>query len=394
MRTDSLVKFEGTRHDLGSHHCGAPVGDGGNALDRSIRQTPVPLVVGRASCWTLPRRFVKPTAMLRERDHIQGTDRAAQGTPPSPARRVVLDSRTALVFSFLLVLFTVPTPAVALDIAILKSSDIAAYNQAVDGFKAALPPGTNFTEYNMQGDIAEGKKQARKIRASDAELLLAVGLKAAQVAKLEITNTPVVFCMVLDPSKHGLKAPNMTGILLEVPIERQFATLRWALPGSKRLGVLYDPDKTGPMIEEARRRAKELGLGLIARPVTSEKEVPAALRELMPQVDTLWLLPDSTVLTEDSLRFLLGTTLEATIPVIGFSPDLVKSGALIGLSVQYDDLGRQAALLAKSLVNNQGTTSLGLIQPDRLRLSLNLKTGKYLGITIPPDVVGRADELY
>ena len=332
--------------------------------------------------------------MLRRRDHIQGNDQSAQGAPQSLPIRGPLSFGAAVILAFLFSLFYGTIPAIALDITILKSSDIAAYNQAVGGFKAALPPGTTFTEYNMQGNVAEGRKQAQKIRASDTGLVLAVGLKAAQVAKIEITDVPVVFCMVLDPSKHGLRSPNMTGILLEVPIERQFATLRWALPGSKRLGVLYDPEKTGPMIEEARRRAKGLGLDLIARPVTSEKEVPAALRELMPQVDTLWLLPDSTVLTEDSLRFLLSTTLEATIPVIGFSPDLVKSGALIGLSVQYDDLGRQAASLAKSLVNNQGTTSLGLIQPDRLRLSLNLKTGKYLGITIPPDVVGRADELY
>lgn len=313
--------------------------------------------------------------------------------PPFTGRSLFRFS-LGLPFLLLVSLLGVPSPALALDIAILKSSDIAAYNQAVAGFKTALPSGTTFTEYNMQGDVLLGRKLAQKIRASNVDLVLAVGLKAAMVGKLEIPDTPVIFCMVLDPAKHGLKAPNMTGILLEVPIERQFATLRWILPGAKRIGVLYDPDKTGPMVEEARRRAKILGLELVARPVSSEKDVPPALRELMPQMDVLWLLPDSTVLTEDSLRFLLSSTLEATIPVIGFSPDLVKSGALLGLSVQYEDLGRQAASMAKTILSTESGASLGITQPERLRLSLNLKTAKFLGIAVPSDVVSRADELY
>ena len=332
--------------------------------------------------------------MLRRHKHIHGHHLIRHLLDWPIPWRAWLRLGAVTAFCLFVACLALPTSADALDIAILKSSDIAAYNQAVGGFKKMFPQGTTFTEYNVQGDVAQGRKLAQKIRASNADLVLAVGLKAALVAKLEILDVPVIFCMVLDPAKHGLKAPNMTGILLEVPIERQFATLRWVLPGVKRIGVLYDPDKTGSMIEDARRRAKGLGLELVARTVSSEKDVPPALRELMPQVDSLWLLPDSTVLTEDSLRFLLSTTLEASIPVIGFSPDLVKSGALIGLSVQYEDLGRQAGTLAKTILNNPNGSPIGITQPDRLRLSLNLKTAKFLGITVPQDVISRADEVY
>lgn len=293
----------------------------------------------------------------------------------------------------LLLVIGFSSPAQAADVAILKSSDISAYNQAIAGFKAALPAGTNFVEYDMQGDVAKGRKQAQRIRASDAALVLAVGLKAALVAKLEIIDIPVIFCMVLDPGKHDLKAPNMTGLLLEVPIERQLATLRTVLPAAKRVGVLYDPEKTGPFVEEARRRAKGFGLHLVSKTVTSEKEVPSALRGLVSEVDTLWLVPDSTVLTEDSLRFLLNTSMEASIPVLGFSPDLVKSGALVGLSVNYEDIGRQGGALARSILNGKGR-SPALAPPERLRMSLNLKTARFLGITVPPEIVAQADDVY
>ena len=293
-----------------------------------------------------------------------------------------------------LLTFVAPNPAGAAEVAILKSADLAAYNQAMAGFKAAMPPSTTFLEYDMQGDAKQGQKLARKIRDSDATLLLAVGVKAALVAKLEIADIPVIFCMVLDPAKHDLKAPNMTGIRLEVPIERQFRTMRSVLPSMKRIGVLYDPEKTGHLVEEARLLAKSMGLELVVKQVNTEKEVPPALRALLSQVEALWLVPDSTVLTEDSLKFVLGTALDFNVPVIGFSSELVRSGALLGLSVSYEDMGRQAGLLAKKILSDQTQPFTTAFPPERLRLALNLKTARFLGIVIPPEVVDNADELY
>jgi putative tryptophan/tyrosine transport system substrate-binding protein len=287
-----------------------------------------------------------------------------------------------------------PDHAGAAEVAILKSADLAAYNQSVAGFKAAMPSSTTFVEYDMQGDVGRGQKLARKIRASDAALLLAVGVKAALVAKLEIVDIPVIFCMVLDPAKHDLKAPNMTGIRLDIPLNRQFSAMRSVLPSLKRIGVLYDPEKTGYLVEEARLLSKSMGLELIAKQVNTEKEVPPALRALLSQVEALWLVPDSTVLTEDSLKFVLGTALDLNVPVIGFSSELVRSGALVGLSVGYEDVGRQAGVLAKKMLTDDYKPSSATLPPDRLRLALNLKTAKFLGIMISPEVVNNADELY
>jgi len=285
-------------------------------------------------------------------------------------------------------------PAGAAEVAILKSADLAAYNQAVAGFKATMPSSTTFIEYDMQGDIAKGQKLARKIRVSDAMLLLAVGVKAALVAKLEIVDIPVIFCMALDPAKHDLKAPNMTGIRLEIPIERQFTAIRSVLPSLNRIGVLYDPEKTGHLVDEARLITKSMGLELVVQQVNTEKEVPQALRALLSQVEALWLVPDSTVLTEDSLKFVLGTALDFNVPIIGFSSELVRSGALVGLSVSYEDVGWQAALLAKRILSDQVRPFPTTFPPKRLRLALNLKTAKFLGIVIPQEVVNDADELY
>lgn len=317
---------------------------------------------------------------------------AAVSPPKTATRSVFLVSLTLALFCLLAL--GVPNPACAAEVAILKSADLAAYNQAIAGFKVAMPSSTVFTEYDMQGDAARGQKFALRIRTSDAALVLAVGVRAAQVARMELQDIPVIFCMVLDPAKHDLKAPNMTGIRLEVPVERQLNAMRMVLPPLKRIGVLYDPEKTGGLVEEARSLARSMGLELVARQVRTEKDVPGALRAVLPQVEALWLVPDSTVLTEDSLRFLMSSALDANVPVIGFSSELVRSGALIGLSVNYEDVGRQAGLLAKKIVSDQARPFTTTFPPERLRLALNLKTARFLGIVIPPDVVNNADELY
>jgi putative ABC transport system substrate-binding protein len=278
------------------------------------------------------------------------------------------------------------------EIAILKSADITAYNQAIESFKASMPD-SKFVPYDLQGDLERGFKLAKKIRASNADLVLAVGIKAALAAKREIPDIPIVYTMVLDPQKNGLTTENMVGIMLEVPVDRQFKEMRAVLPGLKRVGVLYDPEKTGDLVEEARRQARSVGIELIGRQLRSEKEVPAALRSLVPEVEALWLVPDSTVLTEESINFLLSSALESNRPIIGFSSELVRNGALIGLSVNYEDIGRQTAVIARKIFNGQ-IKPPAIFPPEKLRLALNLKTGKFLGITIPPDVVTRADQLY
>ncbi len=285
-------------------------------------------------------------------------------------------------------------PTRAHEVAILKSADIAAYNQAARGFKASMPSTTRFIEYDLEGDSSQGRTLARKIRASKIDLVLAVGLKAAVAARLEIFDIPVIFCMVLHPAKYDLDAQNMVGISLKIPVSQQLSILRTVLPHLKRIGFLYDPRKTPRLSTDATRQARKLGITVIERRVRTEKQVPKALRELLPEIEALWLIPDSTVLTEESFSFLLGMAFDQGVPVIGFHPEFVRRGALVGLSVDSGDVGRQAGRLAQAILDGLMIPSPKIFPPKRRRISLNLGTAEYLGITIPPDVVSTADEVY
>lgn len=281
----------------------------------------------------------------------------------------------------------------ALEIAILKSSGIGAYEQAIEGFKAAGPSGTIYPEYDMQGDLEQGKKLAKKIRASDASLVVAVGLKAALAAKLEIVDVPIVYMMILDPSKHNLTAPNMTGTLLEIPAERQFKILRAFLPNLHRLGILSNSGNVQKMKDFSAQAAAN-AFQLQEFPVENEKEVPQQLRSLLGSSDALWLVPDSTVLTNESIGFILETSLARRVPVIGFSPEFTRLGALLSLSVSYGEVGRETGLLAKRILDGDRKLPAKPIPIERLKITVNLKTARFLGIEFPKEVNHLIDETY
>jgi putative tryptophan/tyrosine transport system substrate-binding protein len=282
----------------------------------------------------------------------------------------------------------------AMEIAILQSSDISAYREAIAGLKATGPIGATYTEYDAQGDLELGKKLARKLRASNASVVVAVGLKAALAAKVEIVDVPIVYMMVLDPLKHQLTAANMTGTLLEIPFDRQVKIMRIFLPTLHQAGMLYDPSKNASRVKNAVEQAGIFDVQVKGLPVESEKDVPQQLRTLLSDVEALWLIPDSAVLTNESIPFILESALAHHVPVIGFSPEFTRLGALLSMSINYGDVGRDTGLLVKRILNGEGLLPLNPVPIERLKITVNLKTAKFLGLTFSREVMGLIDETY
>ena len=298
-----------------------------------------------------------------------------------------------LCLSFVLSQTMATGPLYAHEVVILKSANIAPYNQAITGFKSSMPSDTTFTEYDLKGDPQAGRTYARKIRASGADLVLAVGSKAAIAAKLEIFDIPVVYSMVLHPAKYDLKAPNMTGASVKPPIGQQLNTVRALMPNLKRIGYLYDPDKTVPLSADTISQARQLGITFVERQVRTAEHVPAALRELLPDVEALWLLSDSTVLTDESFTFLLRAAFDRHVPVIGFDPEFSRRGALISFWIDSADIGREAAHVAQTILAGSTAPPPKAVQPKQ-RVALNFGTAEYLGIAIPPAIQSLVDEAY
>ncbi len=285
-----------------------------------------------------------------------------------------------------------PAAASPPQVAIIKSQDLLPYDQAIEGFRSVTQ--ARVVEYNMKGDIEEGLKIIRQIEQLKPAVVLAVGAKAAALAKENLSDIPLVYCAVIDPEKHGLQAGDITGIALEIPVNAQLKTFKAVVPTLKRIGVVYDPAKTSGLIRVAQEEARRLGLELIAAEVSNAKDLPGTIRSLLPKIQGLWMIPDSTVITTDSFQFILLTTLEQNIPFMAFSNNFVKAGALLALSPDYFAIGRQSSLLVDKVIKSGVADRGKIIHPETARLSINLKTAKILGLEIPERVLSTADEVF
>lgn len=108
------------------------------------------------------------------------------------------------------------------------------------------------------------------------------------------------------------------------------------------------------------------------------------LENIVNKIDALWMIPDSTVITKNTLSAISKITLEHRLPIFCTSDAIVKAGALVSVSPNYKYTGLQAAHLAQRLLNDPMTTSLGIKQPDKLKLTLNTQTAEIIGINLSP----------
>lgn len=294
----------------------------------------------------------------------------------------------------LLTVLILPGPVSAFDVEILKSNDFSYYNEAVAGAKQVLAADASVTVYDLRGNVTGGRTIAQNLRAERPDLIIAVGLKAALAAKLEIFDSPIVICMVMAPESYEFTAPNLYGVYMRAPIEQQLASLHALMPQAKRIGVLYDERFSGPTIQDAALQAEKLGLQLVPAIIAAPDDVPIALRALIPKIDALWLIQDQTVVTEQSVRFILETTLDAKVPVFAFSATLVQQGALGALVVDAADAGRQAGHLGKRLLRKELVKGSRFAPPERTELALNLHVAAYLGLNPPDQVIRAAGKIF
>lgn len=288
------------------------------------------------------------------------------------------------------------SPIGAAEVAVLKSSDVAAWRPALEALKRGLP-GHTITEYDLRGDRNEAERVLGALKGR-AVLLVAFGPLAAEAARETASDQMLVFCMVQDPAKAGLlNNVNASGVAFSTPIKNQLAAFRLVYPRGVRIGVVHGPDEAVTrLVQEAQKGAGVVRLVVIPRLAATERDVPQALRALLKgeeAVDALWLPPDLMLLGDATRRFLFEETLKAGKPVLGFSPALVSEGALVSDGADIASIGEQAADLVTRLLAGERTARGSLLIP-RAELVINKKIADKLKIEIPADALKAASRLF
>ena len=267
---------------------------------------------------------------------------------------------------------------------VIKSQNLSAYNKVIKGFETECFQNniTIKSIYDLKGKMKVGHKIVRKVRKEKPDIILTIGVLATTIAKEEIKDIPIIFCMVINHARFQLTGANITGIAAEIPVKEQLKEYQTILNTLKDIGVIYDPSKTENIVESAEKKVKDISMNLVKYEINSSKEVPEAMEGLTGRIDALWLLPDSTVITRKSFDLLKSTTLENKIPLLCTSDAFVKAGALAAVFSDYKCVGIQAAQLAGEILERPSLGSLGIVNPDSFKLAINTETAEKLGLKL------------
>jgi putative ABC transport system substrate-binding protein len=234
------------------------------------------------------------------------------------------------------------------------------------------------------------------------DVILAIGTPAARAAKTATQTIPIIFARISDPIGVGLASSlarpggNLTGVSI---ITRETAAKRLelliaAVPDAKRVGVLWHPNfpPAGPQFREVEAAARSLNLELVPVGVREPDDFEPAVRAMVEQRVGALIVVNSPMLSENIHR-LPDLTVEARLPAMFTTREDVEAGGLMSYATDYPEMYRRAAAYVDKILKGTKPADIPVEQPTKFELVINLKTAKSIGLTIPPLLLGRADEV-
>jgi putative ABC transport system substrate-binding protein len=282
------------------------------------------------------------------------------------------------------------------------------YEGAVDGLRdglkeLGLEEGKQVILHvrDLRGDPKAVAPAAKGLEAEKVDLIYSVNTSVTVETKRVTRSVPMAFYVGSDPVAVGLvesiRRPGgrLTGIYSRSTplVAKRFELLKEMVPGLRRVAYFYNPASavTGQNIALVRDAARELKVHVVERRVGSVDELRAGLEALKPgEVDGLLYLDGMAV---SQTGIIVDAARTKKLPTIGGDRTTVVRGGLASYGVSYYTVGRLVAKQVQQILLGAKPGDMPIEQVDRLHLAINLKTAKALGVTIPPSVLIRADEV-
>jgi putative tryptophan/tyrosine transport system substrate-binding protein len=234
------------------------------------------------------------------------------------------------------------------------------------------------------------------------DVLVAVTTNAALAAKNTTTTIPIVFMGVTDPVTAGLvdslarPGGNSTGItnMAAILTGKRLELLKETIPKLKRIAVLWDPQAPGsvPQWNDSQLPARELGLQLHSMEVSSVDKYEVAFREsIKAHSAAIWVTLNP--LANSNQKLIADLAMKNRLPSICARADYADNGCLMAYGPGYGNEGRDGARYVDRILKGAKPVELPVEQPMKFELVINLKTAKQIGLTIPANVLARADRV-
>jgi putative ABC transport system substrate-binding protein len=285
-------------------------------------------------------------------------------------------------------------------------ADNSIFRSNFDGFRQALGTAGYVEGRNLAFDVRTGDGRALAPLAADLmklnpDLILAVARPAVAAMHAVTSPIPVVALdLESDPvaSKFVKTIPrpggNLTGVFMDLPelVGKWLEILKVTVPALARVAVLWDP-ATGPaQLDSARRAARVLNLTVYPVEARASAEIERAFRAAMSERPKGMIVLTSPIFNTGR-RDIAELAARHRLPTLVPFPGYAKDGGLVSYGPDVATMYAQAGTIAVKILARTPPAEIPIERPTRFTLSLNLKTAKALGLTIPPSLLLRADEV-
>ncbi|HEY7601651.1 MAG TPA: ABC transporter substrate-binding protein [Methylomirabilota bacterium] len=297
---------------------------------------------------------------------------------------------------------TVPT------IGFLRSTPAQPFTNLVTAFRQGLKEAGFVEGQNVAVEYRHADNQPDRLPRLVEDLIrrgvavIVCNTAAAAAAKAATRTVPIVFVVGSDPVQLGLvpslarPGGNLTGVTFlgggQLAAKR-LELLNDLAPKAGPIAVLQDPTDPGSRVnlQDAVAAARALGRQIVVINASTERDFEPAFGRVV-QAGAVALLVGAPLFTSHH-RQIVALTARHGIPAIYDQRDYVGAGGLISYSASFTGAYRQAGVYAGRILKGAKPAELPVQEPTTLELAINLKTAKALGLTIPPSVLARADEV-
>jgi putative tryptophan/tyrosine transport system substrate-binding protein len=253
---------------------------------------------------------------------------------------------------------------------------------------------------------AEGRNErlaeiAAEFVQRKVDVIVTAATLPTAAAKQATSTIPIVFAAVGDPVGTGMVASlarpggNVTGLSLQQTesADKRLELLREVIPGLRHLAIMANGGNPSAVLDmrEAEAIAHTIGLEVVTSVIRRPEDIVPAFEAFKDRVEALYVCNDPLAGTN---RVLINTSaLDARLPTMFSGREYIEVGGLMSYSASFPDLYRRAADYVDKILRGAKPVDLPVQQPTQFELVINLKTAKALGLTVPPMLLARANEV-
>jgi putative ABC transport system substrate-binding protein len=256
--------------------------------------------------------------------------------------------------------------------------------------------------HDWTGDAKTAEKAAKTFEQDKVDLVYTTSTNSTLAAKRATTVLPIVFCAGTDPVVVGLvesfakPGGRLTGVYNPVTdlTAKRLEILKEIIPKLRSVVSFYDPQRATAIESSklAREAARQMGIKFVERHVTSANELRAGVRALKAgEVDAYLAVSDP--IASNQSQFIVDTARVKKLPTMFDFQSHVAKGGLVSYTVSLREVGRLSAKYVQRVLAGVKPKDLPVEGVDKIELVINLKTAKQIGLTIPPNVLVRADKV-